>query len=86
MAEPIDLGVRAALHRITDRFLRLGESTQKHDIRAKLDKAQRLALDRLERSGCLRSIGEAYLPRLRALEYEEPGVASVVRDYTQVVL
>lgn len=85
MAESLHPQVLSALRRITDRFLRLGEPTRKHEVRVKLG-SKRSELDKLETEGYIRAIDDQYLPRLRALDHEDPQVAKIVRDCTQSVL
>ncbi len=80
-----DPDVLAALRRITDRFLKLGKATPKHDIKVKLG-SKRHVLDTLEREGFIQTLSDSYLPGICAEELEDSAIRDLIRSSTGVVL
>lgn len=85
MVEDLDADVAAAVRRITDRFIRLGKGTPQHEVRVTLG-SERHWLDQLIQDQVLRSTGETYLPRLRALDLEDERKRRLCYASTEMVL
>jgi len=62
----VDAKVGSAVRRVTDRFLRLGQSTPMHEIKASLG-PKRKVLNDLLTNGFLRTVGDSYFPGLLAV-------------------
>jgi hypothetical protein len=85
MVQDSDPDVAAAVHRITDRFIRLGKGTPQHEVRVKL-RSQRHWLDQLVQDRVLETTGETYLPRLKALDLEDEQIRRLCFRYTEMVI
>ncbi|HEV2176951.1 MAG TPA: GGDEF domain-containing protein [Terriglobia bacterium] len=82
----LDPDITRAVHRINDRFLRLGKPTPMHEVRSRLG-PKRYALDDLIQELVLQRFGQNYLPRLGAIvEFEQEDMRKMCLKCTTIVL
>jgi hypothetical protein len=78
--------VIAAIHRITNTWMQLGEPTPVHEIKSALG-AKRHTLDHLLQDRVIQECGENYLPCLRAItEFEDRGLEKLCFGWTELIL
>jgi predicted nucleotide-binding protein len=84
--EPLsDSEIKNVVRSITDRFLRFGKGTPKHEAKAKLG-GKRSALDELVNRRYLQSIKASYFPTLLSIEIENKDTREHCEKCTTVVL
>jgi len=86
MVEDLDPDVAAAIRGITDRFIRLGKGTPRHEVRVELG-PKRHYLDQLVQDRVLdQTTGDTYFPRLGALYLEDEQTRRLCYTYAEMVL
>jgi hypothetical protein len=81
MLQDLDPNVKAAIRRITNRFIRLRKGNPPHEVRVKLG-SNRHDLDPLVQERVLDQTVDTYRPRLRALDLEDEQTREFCYRYT----
>lgn len=77
MQPPIGLDEKSVLERIVSRFLNLRQGTPSRTLRISLGQKRGL-LDQLSNLGCLKTVGDQYVPTYMALEQVDQAIRQIV--------